>query len=171
MEDKIRTNNSDSHEKALRNTKERRIKSMVLTILNSVYNDYPKQCFPDKLTKLTGHKAKELKYEVVDDTYYEAEANMVAFRVPVNKLAPYTLYKKVIKHNSIVESTQTETDEHGEGSGDDHFADETTAKTPVDTSSNKSNTQDVNNNTNQKPVLDNCCQTDPCSFVVSYDQA
>lgn len=56
---------------------------------NSVYKDYPKQCFPDKLSKPAGTKAKELQYEVLDESLYEQQANMVAFRVPVNKLVPY----------------------------------------------------------------------------------
>ncbi|CAC5424976.1 unnamed protein product [Mytilus coruscus] len=178
--------------------------------LNSVYNDSPKQCFPDKLIKPTGHKAKELKYEVVDEKNYEAQANMVAFRVPVKKPGPYVkglsilyneifgrkdkfrvnwyddpllwnkksgrkkilkiqrshrdhflnkyfpilknIVQKVIKHNSIAESTPIEMDEHGEGSGDDHIADET-SKTPVDTFSNKSDTQDVQDVNNNRNLL------------------
>lgn len=46
---------------------------------NSVYKDYPKQCFPDKLSKPAGTKAKELQYEVLDESLYEQQANMVAF--------------------------------------------------------------------------------------------
>ncbi|CAC5376855.1 unnamed protein product [Mytilus coruscus] len=72
---------------------------------NSVYKDYPKQCFPDKLSKPVDAKAKELQYEVLDDN----------------------IVQQVIEHN-------TPTDIQVEGS-DEHFTDdqETTAKTLVDT--------------------------------------
>ena len=57
--------------------------------LNSVYKDYPKQCFPVKLNKMSGTKTKELKFEHIDDDLYNQQANMAAFRVPVNKIVPY----------------------------------------------------------------------------------
>lgn len=57
--------------------------------LNSVYKDYPKQCFPVKLNKTSGTKTKELKFEHIDDDLYDQQANMAAFRVPVNKIVPY----------------------------------------------------------------------------------
>ena len=47
--------------------------------LNSVYKDYPRQCFPAKLNKTFGTKTKELKFEHIDDDLYDQQANMAAF--------------------------------------------------------------------------------------------
>ena len=49
--------------------------------LKHVYKDYPKHCLPDKLNKPTGSKAKDLQYEQINESMYEPEANMVAYRV------------------------------------------------------------------------------------------
>ncbi|CAC5395583.1 unnamed protein product [Mytilus coruscus] len=136
---------------------------------NSVYKDYPKQCFPDKLSTPAGAKAKELQYEVLDDSLYEPQANMVAFRVPVYKLVPYDfpilidIVQQVIEHN-------TPTDIQVEGS-DEHFTDdqETTAKTLVDTTDQPFIKNDGNNN-NVKHSSDHCCRADLCQSVVAYNQ-
>ena len=50
--------------------------------LRSVYEDYPKECLPTKLSKSSSPKAKQLKFEHIEDDIYEPQANMVAFKIP-----------------------------------------------------------------------------------------
>ena len=42
-----------------------------------------------QLAKSTNPKAKELKYEEIDDNTYDLQANIVGFKVPLLKIAPY----------------------------------------------------------------------------------
>ncbi|CAC5426507.1 unnamed protein product [Mytilus coruscus] len=44
--------------------------------LDSVYKDYPQHCLPNKLSKPTGAKAKDLEYEEINELLYEQEAHM-----------------------------------------------------------------------------------------------
>ena len=57
--------------------------------LDSVYSDYPKSCFPQKLKKSSTDKAKSVQYERIDEYKYEDPAHQVAFRVTLGRLVPW----------------------------------------------------------------------------------
>lgn len=79
---------SDNQSVDITNMKCTEIENEKLT-LQKVYIDYPLTCFPNRLSNPTGNKSKELKYEIIDINLYEKEANMVAFRIELQRLAPW----------------------------------------------------------------------------------
>ena len=54
--------------------------------LDTIISEYPLECIPSKLKTPTGEKAKRAKYEEIDTNLYGVKANMVAFRVKVNRI-------------------------------------------------------------------------------------
>lgn len=64
--------------------------------ITNIQEKYPPSCLPSKLSTPTGSKAKELKFESIDPNTYDEEANMVAFRIGANRLAPWIRALQII---------------------------------------------------------------------------
>ncbi|CAC5411933.1 unnamed protein product [Mytilus coruscus] len=117
--------------------------------LQSVYKYYPKEFLPKKLSKSSSLKAKELKFEHIEDNTYEPQANMVAFKVPAQKIAPYIKGLSISYYDIYGKIDNFQVNLNENQSNDESDVNETTS----DTNSDLNETIVAKDDTKLKPQL------------------